>query len=123
MCDVDSQDREWRSFITDMIVFCEKVLRYTGDLNFERFVDDELIYDATMRNVRLIGEAALNIPPAVQAANQTIDWRQIIGMRHRLTHAYKAVSDDVVWDTIQSDIPQLLSQLREMQERIDRDKL
>ena len=112
-------DREWRSFIADMIEFCEKVVAYTDNMTIDQFAQDQLTYDATMWNIRQIGQAASNMPAEVQKANPNIQWRQIIGMRNRLTHAYTTIDVDVVWDAVQTDIPQLLTELRQLVKHID----
>jgi uncharacterized protein with HEPN domain len=54
--------REWRFYLDDMIAFSGKVLAYTTGLDQASFVANELIYDATLRNLELIGEAATHIP-------------------------------------------------------------
>ena len=50
--------REWRFYIDDMIAFAEKVVAYTSGLDQQAFVASGLVYDATLRNLELIGEAA-----------------------------------------------------------------
>ena len=50
--------REWRVYIDDMIAFAEKVLAYTNGLDQQAFVASGPVYDATLRNLELIGEAA-----------------------------------------------------------------
>ena len=54
--------REWRFYLDDMIGFAEAVLAYTDGLDQTGFVASRLNYDATLRNLELIGEAAGNIP-------------------------------------------------------------
>ena len=58
MSNAEQGAREWRFYIQDMIEFSEKVLSYTEGLDQDAFIADELTYDATMRNLELIGEAA-----------------------------------------------------------------
>lgn len=57
-----SDTREWRFYVEDMLGFAEKVLVYTEGLDFESFASSELVYDATLRNIELIGESATRIP-------------------------------------------------------------
>ena len=61
--------REWRFYIDDMISFAEKVIAYTGGMDQQAFVASGLVYDATLRNLELIGEAATHVPDAVRAAH------------------------------------------------------
>lgn len=65
----DSFQREWRFYLGDMIEFSEKVLTYTKGLDQAGFVENELTYDATLRNLELIGEAATHIPDEVRNAH------------------------------------------------------
>ena len=113
----DSVAREWRFYLDDMIGFAEKVIAYTGGLDQAGFVASGMNYDATVRNLELIGEAATRIPDAVRAANLQLPWRLIIAIRNRLIHGYQGIDDDILWSIIQSDIPALLPQLRELRDR------
>jgi uncharacterized protein with HEPN domain len=60
--------REWRFYIADMIGFASSALSYTEGLSKVEFVADSRTYDATLRNLELIGEAARNIPEEVRLA-------------------------------------------------------
>lgn len=102
---------DWRLYIQDMIDFSEKVLTYTTGMDIATFVSDSLVYDATLRNLELIGEAATRVPTAIQEAHTEVPWRQIVGTRNRLAHGYLGVDDDVVWDIINTDIPELIPTL------------
>ena len=62
MSDAESGFREWRFYVQDMIEFCESVLSYTEGLDQRTFVADRRTYDATLRNLELIGEAATHLP-------------------------------------------------------------
>ena len=114
------KQREWRFYITDMLEFGAKVMSYTGQLTRDEFFSDSIIYEATMWNLRLIGEAATHVPADVQDANPHIQWSQIIGMRHRLTHGYLDFNESVVWTAIDAEVPKLLEDLRELLENVDR---
>ncbi len=112
MSKVDS--REWRFFVNDMIGFAEKVLTYTNRLNQADFIASGLNYDATLRNLELIGEAATHIPCEVRKAHPEIPWRMIIATRNRLIHGYLGIDDDTLWSIITDDIPELLQMLYQL---------
>ena len=63
----DKHDRAWRFYVDDMIAFCEKVLSYTNEYSQTEFIQNELHYDATLRNLELIGEAATHIPQEIRS--------------------------------------------------------
>lgn len=106
--------REWRFYLDDMIEFAELVLEYTEGYSQEQFEQDRRTYDATLRNMELIGEAATHIPDDIRDQAQNIPWRQLIATRNRIIHAYLGLDNDVLWSIIQTDIPQLLSDLRQL---------
>ncbi len=109
--------RKWRFYLEDMIGFAEKVIAYTDGLDQAAFVASDLNYDATVRNLELIGEAATRIPDAVRTANPKLQWRLIIATRNRLIHGYLGIDNDTLWSIVQSDIPALLPQLQELRDR------
>ena len=100
--------------MNDMIEFAEKVRAYTSEMDQATFVADALTYDATLRNLELIGEAATHIPSAVRDEHPKIPWRAIIGARNRLAHGYLSVDDDLIWTMVQDAIPKLLPALRDL---------
>ena len=104
-------DRDWRPYVQEMVEFGERVVAYVGGLDQQAFTADQRTYDATLRNIELLGEAATHIPENVRDAHPEIAWRQIIGTRNRLAHGYLGIDDDVIWDIIQTDIPDLLPAL------------
>ena len=69
MCDYCEETRSWRLYVQDMIEFGQKVLSYTERLDQGAFIADDLTYDATLRNIELIGEAATHVPGHVREAH------------------------------------------------------
>ena len=106
--------REWRFYLQDMITFADKVVIYTDGMDQSGFVGSGLNYDATVRNLELIGEAATHIPDDVCKANPQIPWRRIIATRNRLIHGYLGIDNDTLWSIIRDDIPPLLPQLHKL---------
>ncbi len=112
----DASQREWRFYLDDMIDFVGKVLAYTDGLDQAGFVASDLTYDATLRNLELIGEAATHIPDEIRAAHPKIPWRMIIATRNRLIHGYLGIDDDTLWSIIRDDVPELLPLLKELKD-------
>lgn len=108
MSDPGASRRDWAFYLDDMIGFSEKVMAYTAGLNQDAFLADDLIYDATLRNLELIGEAATHIPEAVRTANPQIPWRLIVATRNRLIHGYLGIDNDTIWSIVRVDLPALL---------------
>lgn len=114
----DAARREWRFYLDDMIEFAEKVIAYTDGLDQATFVAGGLNYDATVRNLELIGEAANHIPEAIRAENPQIPWRQVIATRNRLIHGYLGIDNDTLWSIVRDDILPLLDQLVALKARL-----
>jgi uncharacterized protein with HEPN domain len=110
----EPMQREWLFYIDDMIGFCAKVLEYTRHLDANNFGASGVNYDATLRNMELIGEAATHIPDQVRSQHPEVSWRKVIATRNRLIHGYLGIDNDVLWSIVQTDIPQLLQQLRQI---------
>lgn len=110
----DAPVREWRFYLDDMIGFAEKVIAYTDGFDQTGFVASGLNYDATVRNLELIGEAATNVPDEIRRKYPQIPWRLVVATRNKLIHGYLGIDNDTLWSIIQGDVPALLEQLREM---------
>lgn len=82
------------------------------EAGFRHVVNNSLIYNATLRNIELIGEAATHLLIEVREAHPQTSWRQIFAMRNQIAHAYLGLDDDVIWDIICTDIPDLLPALQ-----------
>jgi len=83
----------------------------------EAFEKDVLLQDGIVRNIGVIGEAAVKIgqaDPKLVASCPTIPWREMQTMRHKLVHDYFDVDLSVVWDTVQHDLPRLAIQVRQV---------
>jgi len=119
----DNEGRDWRLYVDDMISFAEKVLAYTDGLEQSQFETSGLNYDATVRNLELIGEAATHVPSQVRAFAPHIQWREIISMRNRLIHGYLGIDNDTLWSVIQDDIQTLLDELLALKQAADDSKV
>ncbi|MDE0712010.1 MAG: DUF86 domain-containing protein [Rhodospirillales bacterium] len=117
----EREPREWRFYVDDMIGFCERVRDYTAGLDQAVFISSPMPYDATLRNLELIDDAAMRIPESVRDAHPEIPWQTIIGTRNRLSHEYLRIDNDVVWDIVCNDVPVLLPALRDLLKTTGRD--
>ena len=77
--------------------------RTRGDLGSDR----QLIL-ALVKAVEIIGEAAYRTSKVTQTQAANVPWEDIVGMRHRLVHAYFDIDLDILWKTVQEDLPPLI---------------
>jgi len=69
---------------------------------------------ALIRLVEIVGEASAKVSSETQAKYPSIPWPQVIGMRNRLIHGYDSVDLDVLWDTIEADLPPLIAEIEKI---------
>lgn len=72
--------------------------------------DRQLVF-ALVKAVEIIGEAAYRVSPATRDETPQLPWDDMIGMRHRLVHAYFDIDLDILWRTVQEDLPPLIAEL------------
>lgn len=85
--------RSWELFLRDMLEAARRVTGYTAGRERDGFIADEMAYDATVRNLEVLGEAAKKIPEAVCQRYPEVDWRGIAGLRDVVAHAYFALDN------------------------------
>ena len=101
------QRRKWRHRIQDILNAIDRINSHVRGLDREAFFASELVVDAVQRNFMVIGEAATHIPDEVTDVHPQVPWRQMRDMRNILIHIYWGVSPEIVWNTIQQDLPLL----------------
>lgn len=99
--------REWRLYVADMKACCERATEYTKGLTREQFEAKRMAYDATLRNLELLGEAARHVPEEVRSTAPDIPWRRIVAVRNILIHGYLGIDNDIIWDIVQNEIAPL----------------
>ena len=72
---------------------------------------DRVLELALIRLIEIVEEACAKVSSSTQLKYPSIPWPQIIGMRNRLIHGYDSVDLDVLWDTIEVDLPPLVDVL------------
>jgi len=87
---------------------------FVDGLHKQDFLADKRTQQAVIMSLVIIGEVATNVMDAhadFVRAHPEVPWRAMRGMRNRIAHGYFAINLDVVWDTVQTALPQLLEQL------------
>ena len=101
-------------FVQDIIDAIRSVNDYTAGLTYEDFTRVKIVVDAVVRNLEIIGEAVNHLPESVLKTRPEVPWSRYVGMRDRITHAYFGVSLQIVWETVQEDLPTLKRVMEEI---------
>ena len=95
-----------------MIAAAQAVVTDMEHLRQEDLHQNEMLRDAVLYEIAVLGEAANSVSGSTATRHPHIPWRFIAGMRHRVIHGYGSVDLDIVWDTATRHIPALLPQLK-----------
>jgi uncharacterized protein with HEPN domain len=95
----------------------KEILDFTIGSSQSSFAANRMLQLAIVKDLEIIGEAANNVSIECQDRYSYIPWRAMVGMRNRLVHAYFGINLDVIWQTVQQDLPPLIDSLeRALQE-------
>jgi uncharacterized protein with HEPN domain len=108
--------RDSQFYLDDILEACQRARSYSAGLDQSGLVNHQMAYDAVLRNLEIIGEAAKRIPSEVRSKMPQIEWTKIAGMRDWLAHAYFQVNADIVWDVIEHKLPELEQTIKTFKE-------
>jgi uncharacterized protein with HEPN domain len=99
-------------YLSDILDSAEIALSHVSKKNADDFGQDIQCQDAVIRRIEIIGEAANRISDATQSKYEQLPWHQMIGMRNMMIHKYDSIDLEIVWDTVQRDLPPLVALLK-----------
>ena len=85
---------------------------FVGNSTRDKFIANVLVDDAVLRNLKILGQAAKNVPEDVKARLPEVAWREIVGTRNWIAHGYFTIKADVVWNAVAVEVPLLLRTLQ-----------
>ena len=94
-------------YLQDILDAVNAAIEFVEGMTFAEFEGDKKTSFAATRAIQIIGEAAKKIPDSIKAQYPEIHWKGMTGMRDKVTHEYFGVNLDVLWDTIQQDLPKV----------------
>jgi uncharacterized protein with HEPN domain len=96
--------------LRQIVDFASRAQELCSDKSLDEFLKDRVCILALERALELVGEAVNRLPTELQDKNPQVPWKLIIGMRNRLIHGYDDIRYDVLWDSVQKNIPDLITQ-------------
>ena len=85
----------------------------------KNFVEKQMVIDAVIRNLEIIGETAKNIPEDIKKKYSSILWRRMVGLRNIIAHGYFGVDLSIIWEIIDKNLPETKPLIVEMYNNLD----
>ena len=98
----------------DILDSIRKIESYLNSTDLEHFQNNEMMSDAVVRNIEVIGEAINKLPESFLNSNHEVEWHKAISMRNRLIHGYFEIDYKIVWNTCKSILPSLKIQIESL---------
>lgn len=99
--------RTSRERLSDMDAAITKIERFLSGKAASDFSNDAMLHDAVVRNLEVLSEASRHVDDSLKAYAPEVPWRNVADIGNWLRHGYDVVSDRILWDTIQRDLPLL----------------
>ncbi len=103
--------RTYKLYLKDILHAIKKIEKYARGLTFKRLKKEELVIDAIIRNLEIVGEAAKNIPTDIKQRGDEIEWKKVAGLRDILIHQYFGIDLAILWDIVKNKLPALKKQI------------
>jgi uncharacterized protein with HEPN domain len=104
-------------FLHHILDECIYLIKESQQCTYEEFLADDRLTRAVCRSLEIIGEASSKIHPDFKAKYSLIPWRDMSDIRNKIIHHYFGVDYDIIWDTINTNIPQLKESIEVVIER------
>lgn len=102
------------TYLDHILQSAAKAIEYLNGVGYHDFLANEEKQDAVVRKIEICGEATKRLSLEFRNAYPAIPWKAIAGMRDKLIHDYLDIDLDMVWDTVEKDLPGLIVQLEKI---------
>ena len=109
--------REKDLYLSDIHKATANIVKYVKGFDYLEFKKDQKTVDAVLRNLEIIGEASTKLRKDFESfckKNNEISWKEMAGLRNIVAHEYFGVDLEIIWKTIEEDIPTLKRQIKKL---------
>ncbi len=100
--------RDWIASLEDVVEYGSKIAHYTQRMSLDEFRGNELVFDAVVRNLELLGGAARQLPGEVTASMPDVAWSRTVAFGDVIARRSVGLDPRIVWDLVQTKIPELV---------------
>ncbi len=102
------------TFLGDVLDAIRRIDGYLHSVSKEAFLENQMMQDAVMHQIEIIGEASNSVSDEFQDEHPKLPWMQMRAMRNKIVHDYREINLDVIWDTAMNDLPAVKLQVQKM---------
>src|SRR3989337_2289932 len=106
--------RDYWLFIKDLMEAIDDIEAFIGEMDFDNFYADKKTRSAVVWKLEVIGEATKNIPNSVRNKYKEIPWKDMAGMRDKISHIYFGIDYKIVWEVIRKKLPTIRLVIKKM---------
>ncbi|HIH22479.1 TPA: DUF86 domain-containing protein [Candidatus Micrarchaeota archaeon] len=104
-------------YLKHMLEAIQRIKDYTKNMDVKAFFNNNMVEDAVVRNIEIIGEASKNLSAEFKKKYSDVPWKDISGMRDRIVHFYFGLDFGLVWNVVEHDLPKLEKSIRKILEK------
>jgi len=110
--------RDISLYIRDILDNMQDAEEFIQGMAREQFENDKKTLNAVLRSITVIGEAAKNVPEDIRVRYPEVPWKEMAGMRDKVTHLYFGVDKEIVWLVVRERIPTLRPLIQRIWEKM-----
>jgi uncharacterized protein with HEPN domain len=97
--------------LNHMIEAIDNIFEFVEGKSFDVYKNDKILRFAVIKNLEIVGEAAYLLTKDFKAHHDSVEWNDMIGMRHILVHGYYQIKDEIIWATIETELHPLRAKI------------
>ncbi len=103
--------RDIKLYVKDILKAIDAIEKFVKDIDFEEFRKNDMVFSAVIRKFEIIGEASKHIPEEIRQKYTDIPWKEMASFRDKLIHFYFGIKHELVWNTIEYELPKLKTRI------------
>lgn len=103
-----------RLYLQDMLDSMNRIANYIQGESYDTFVNHQMLVDAVVRNLEIIGEAAGKVSDELRERVPEVPWKQMKGLRNIMIHEYFEIDNSIIWNIAFMDLPKARAQIEQI---------